>query len=57
MSSKNMLKEIAVSVISTAKYMNDTICIIVDYRAGIFPFSVNISAMLPTRCCPMVLRR
>ena len=41
------LKEIAVY---------DTIYIIIDYRVGIFPFSVNISAMLLTRC-PMVLRK
>ena len=34
-----MLKEIAVSAISTAKY--DTIYFIVDYRVGIFPFTVN----------------
>ena len=36
-----MLKEIAVSVISTAKDINDTIHVIVDYRVGIFPFNVN----------------
>ena len=37
----NTLKEIAVSAISTAKDIYDTIYIIVDYRVGIFPFNVN----------------
>ena len=44
MSSKNTLKlknEIAVSSISTAEDINDTIHVIVDYRVGICPFSVN----------------
>ena len=44
MSSKNTLKlknEIAVSSISTAEDINDTIQVIVDYRVGICPFSVN----------------
>ena len=36
-----MLKEVVVSAISTAKYIYDTIYIIVDYRVGIFPFTVN----------------
>ena len=36
-----MLKEIAVSAMSTAKYTYGTIYIIVDYRVGIFPFSVK----------------
>ena len=35
------LKGIAVSAISMAKYIYGTIYIIVDYRVGIFPFSVN----------------
>ena len=44
MSSKNTLKnlkEIAVSSISTAEDVNDTIHVIVDYRVGICPFNVN----------------
>ena len=36
-----MLKEIAVSAISTAKDINDTIHAIVDYRINICPFNVN----------------
>ena len=36
-----MLKEVVVSAISTAKYIYDTIYIIVDYRVGISPFTVN----------------
>ena len=40
----NTLKEIAVSAISTAKDISDTIHDIVDYRVGICPFNV-ISAM------------
>ena len=36
-----MLKEIAVSAISTAKDINDTIHVIVDYRVDICPFNVN----------------
>ena len=35
------VKEIAVSAISTAKDINDTIHVIVDYRVGICPFNVN----------------
>ena len=41
MSSQNTLKEVAVSAISTAKYIYDRIYIIADYRVGIFPFTVN----------------
>ena len=41
MSPENTLKEVAVSAISTAKYIYDSINIIVDYRVGIFPFTVN----------------
>jgi len=41
MSSLNKLKEIAVSAISTAENINDTIHVIVDYRVGICPFNVN----------------
>ena len=36
-----MLKEIAVSAISTAKHIYGKIYIIVDYRIRIFPFNVN----------------
>ena len=32
------VKEIAVSSISTAEDINDTIHVIVDYRVGIYPF-------------------
>ena len=38
------------SAISTAKYIYDTIYIIVDHRVGIFPFSVNkcdVTVLLP----------
>ena len=35
------VKEIAVSAISTTKDIFGTIYIIVDYRVGMFPFSVN----------------
>ena len=52
----NTLKEIAASAISTADEINNTIHVIVDYRVGIC-VSVLISAVLLTRCCPMVLRR
>ena len=45
----------AVVAILTAKYIIDTILVIVDYRVGICPFIV--SAMLLTCCCPMVLHR
>ena len=41
MSSKNTLKEIAVSAISTVKDIYGTIYIIVEYKVGIFPFNVN----------------
>ena len=41
MSSKNTLKEIAVSAISTAKDIYGTIYIIVEYKVGIFPFNDN----------------
>lgn len=44
MSSKTLLnlsQEIAVSSIFTAGDINDTIHVIVDYRVGICPFSVN----------------
>ncbi len=34
-----MLKEIAVSTISTAEDVNSTIHVIVDYRVGICPFN------------------
>ena len=34
-------EEIAVSAISTAEDINDTIHVIVDYRVGICPFNVN----------------
>ena len=54
MSSKNTL--IAVFTILTAEDINDTIHVIVDYRLSIY-VSMLISAMLLTRCCPMVLRR
>ena len=36
-----MLKQIAVSAISTAKDIYDTIYIIFDYQVGIFPFNFN----------------
>ena len=45
----------AVVAILTAKYIIDTILVIVDHRVGICPFIV--SAMLLTCCCPMVLHR
>ena len=35
------LKEIAVSSISTAEDINDTIHVTVDYRVGICPFNVT----------------
>ena len=35
------IKRKSFSAISTAKYIYDTIYIIVDHRVGIFPFSVN----------------
>jgi len=38
---KLSLKEIAVSAISTTKYIYDMIYIIVDNRVGKFPFSIN----------------
>ena len=43
MSSNNTLKleKIAVSSISTAEDIKDTIRVIVDYRVGICPFNVN----------------
>ena len=41
MNSENVLKQIAVSAISTAKDIYDTIYIIVDYQVGIFPFNFN----------------
>ena len=43
MSSKNTLKlkRIAVSSISTAEDINDTIHVIVDYRVGVCPFNVS----------------
>ena len=48
---KNTLKQISVSPISTAKYIYDTIYIIVDYRFDIFAFIVNrcdvIDTLLP----------
>ena len=40
-SSYDTLKEIAVSAISTANYINNTIHVFLDYRVGIFPFTVN----------------
>ena len=40
-----MLKEIAVSAISTAKDINDTIHVIVDYRVMAYTLSMLISAM------------
>ena len=45
-----MLKEIVVSAVSTDKYIDDTIYIIVDHVVGIFPFSVkcNVTDMLLT---------
>ena len=41
MSLQNTLKEIAVSAIPTARDIYGTISVIVDYRFGVFPFSVN----------------
>ena len=52
---KHVTRNKAVVAILTAEYINDTILVIVDYRAGICPFIV--SAMLLTCCCPMVLHR
>lgn len=37
----NTLKEIAVSAILKAEDISDTIHVIVDYRVGICPFSIN----------------
>ncbi len=36
-----MLKQIAVSTISTAEDVSNTIHVIVDYRVGICPFNAN----------------
>ena len=38
---KKKLKEVAVSAISTAEDIDDTIHVIVNYRVGICPFNVN----------------
>ena len=38
---KKSLKEIGLSSISTAEGITDAIHVIVDYRVGICPFSVN----------------
>ena len=48
---KHALKEIAVFAILTAKDINDTIRVIVDYRVDICPFNVNI------RNCAIIIRR
>ena len=52
---KHVTRNKAVVAILTAKYIIDTILVIVDHRVGICPFIV--SAMLLTCCCPMVLHR
>ena len=52
---KNTLKETAVSAISTAEDINDTIhCWLQSWH---MPFLLLISAMLLTRCCSIVLQR
>ena len=48
---KHALKEIAVFAILTAKDINDTIRVIVDYRVDICPFNGNI------RNCAIIIRR
>ena len=53
MSSQNTLKELAVSAISTAEDINDTIHVIIDYRVGICPSSVNKGEVTDT----LLLRR
>ena len=45
------LKEEAVSSISTAEDINDTIRVFVDYRVGICSFSVNKCNVAAPSCC------
>ena len=54
---KHVKRNLSLSAILTAKDIYGMIDIIVDYRVGKFPFSVNISAMLLTRCGSMVPQR